>query len=213
MDGSSPVGRVKAREKFVHELLGRDESTVLQQRSEEETFLFALQCSLGRFPHLGGHGVRHLAMAAEKGPGWRLGQRPLLHVRMEVMKWAATSISSSTTKAMDRKANRVHGVAEEDMDSEEELAVSTIDSLWGWQEGQPGLEFFTSHYLVNGLPLPCSLKGKKRLYCALHSRARSERLGAGLTPGRCATAAYRSRRDMRRRPVSGAAESERQEED
>ena len=90
------------REKFVHELLGRDESTVLQQRSEEETFLFAPQRSLGRFPHLGEHGVRHLAMAAEKGPGWRLGQRPLLHVRMEVMKWAAASISSSTTKAMDR---------------------------------------------------------------------------------------------------------------
>ena len=74
---------------------------------------------------------------------------------MEVMKWAAASISSSTTKAMDRKVNRVHGVAEEDMDSEEGLAVSTIGSLWGWQEGQPGLEFFTSQGAVNGVPLPC----------------------------------------------------------
>ena len=82
--------------------LAETSPAMLQQRSEEETFLFAPQCSLGRFPHLGEHGVRHLAMAAEKGPGWRLGQRPLLHVRMEVMKWAAASINSSTTKAMDR---------------------------------------------------------------------------------------------------------------
>ena len=96
------------------------------------------------------------------------------------------------------------------MDSEEGLAVSTIGSLWGWQEGQPGLEFFTSQGAVNGAPLPCSLKGKKRLYCALHSRARSGRLGAGLTPGRCATAAYRSRRDMRRWRVPGAAGGVRQ---